>query len=281
MTLLDSKTTDKSGATKKIQNRIVGSHKEVVRDLWVVVACYNEERLIGDTLASLAKQYDRDFTLVIVNNNSTDKTVEIIQQYISNHKEMKIHLINESLKGTGAAADTGFRYAIQNGATHICRTDADSIPSAQWIQVLREDFNNGYRFIGGRISPRRDEEIYRWYDGLITWPAFRIGEHIPGLIHREAGQKYSIFMAAGHNLSIDSSLYIQAGGFPRSAIDDTDEDIELHLRVSKIIDRSQAKLSKKALVYTSIRRAKSMGYIKVVLWYWNRKCTTDTVDIRY
>ena len=45
--------------------------------LWVVVPAWNEECGIGATMAALADQRDRDFTLVVVDNGSTDGTAAV------------------------------------------------------------------------------------------------------------------------------------------------------------------------------------------------------------
>lgn len=248
--------------------------------IWVVVACYNEEKLVKGTLDAIATQSDANFSLVVVDNNSTDRTPEILQNFKQNNPQIDLHLIYETEKGTGAAADTGFRYAINNGAKYIARTDADSLPCATWLEHIREDFETGARIIGGRVSPRKDEEIYRWYDGIIAWAIIRICERAPRFFYKRPGQNYPLFMVPGPNMAIEADLYEQAGGFPRAAIDDTDEDLQLHLRVCEMVTKPQARLNKKAKVYSSIRRAKAMGYIGILLWYWGRKRTTEVVDLR-
>ena len=93
--------------------------------LWVVVPLHNEVAGIRPTLAALAAQRDRNFTLLLVDNGSTDGSADVVQHVLSTSTILRWHLIHEQQKGTGAAADTGFRFAIESGATHIGRTDAD------------------------------------------------------------------------------------------------------------------------------------------------------------
>src|SRR5690349_20329587 len=94
-------------------------------ELYVVVPCFNEEKAIAATLESFTRQTDPAFRLVLVDNNSTDRTLEIIEEFKSGHPALKIDCVFEPQKGTGAAADTGFRYAIARNARFIARTDAD------------------------------------------------------------------------------------------------------------------------------------------------------------
>ncbi len=256
-------------------NKKTQSHK-----FWVVIPFYNEEKLIIDTLSSLLKQDDSRFHIVLVDNASTDHSPQLVRRFIREHPNHAITMIRETLKGTGAASDTGFRYAISKGASIIARTDADALPAPNWVSLLKADFKNGARFVGGRISPRTDEANYKWYDGLIFRILIRFVEYAPGIFYRRPGQNYRMFMIAGLNMAIDAKLYEEVGGFPRSSIDDTDEDLELHLKVCQIIQQHQAKLNKRALVYGSIRKAKSMGYLGILLWYWNRRYTPEIIDVR-
>lgn len=247
---------------------------------WVVIPFYNEEKLILDTLNALRVQDDADFRTVIVDNASTDRSPALVREFANAHPDFALEMIHESQKGTGAASDTGFCYAIKHGATVVARTDADAMPSPAWVSLMKKDFRDGALLVGGRIAPRTDEANYTWYDGLIFRFLIRIVERAPGIFYRRPGQKYRMFMVAGLNMAIDAKLYVKVGGFPRTSIDNTDEDLELHLKMCQVIEKHQARLNKKAVVFGSIRKAKSMGYIGILMWYWDRKYTPDVIDVR-
>ncbi len=254
--------------------------KELKNSFWVVIPFYNEEKLIEQTLDALKSQSDSDFTILCVNNASTDKSPQIVRNYIKSNLQLHIKMINEPQKGTGAASDTGFRYAISKGATVVARTDADALPCVDWVSLLKADFRNGARIVGGRLEPRTDELGSRWYDKVIGKWLIRMMEYAPRIFYRRPGQKYPMFMIPGLNMAIDSKLYIEVDGFPRSSIDDTDEDLEIHLKVCQIIPGHQAILNKKAIVYGSVRKARAMGYVGILLWYWSRKHKPDVIDVR-
>ncbi len=254
--------------------------KQTKSNFWIVVPFYNEEKLITGTLDALKAQSDTDFTLVCVDNVSTDRSPKIVKDYIKKHPNLRIRLIHEKQKGTGAASDTGFRYAIKNGATVVARTDADALPCKDWVKLLKEDFRTGARIVGGRLQPRTDEAISKWYDQVLGKMLIRLVEFSPRIFFRRPGQQYPLFMIPGLNMAIESQLYLQVGGFPRSSIDDTDEDLELHLKVCQLIPGHQARLNKKALVYGSVRKARAMGYRGILLWYWGRKFKPEAIDIR-
>ena len=68
--------------------------------LWVVIPAYNEQASLGATLRRLAEQDDRAFTLVVVDNASTDRTAETARAYAA---DLDLHLISEPEKGTGCS----------------------------------------------------------------------------------------------------------------------------------------------------------------------------------
>ena len=69
--------------------------------LWIVVPLRNEAVGIRPTLASLAAQRDRSFTLVLVDNGSTDGSLDVIQRALATSPIRQWSLIQESQKGTG------------------------------------------------------------------------------------------------------------------------------------------------------------------------------------
>src|SRR5579862_3299318 len=121
-------------------------------DLWVVVPFYNEAAGIEPTLTALARQRDLDFTLVLVDNGSTDGSAAVVRRILAGHPGLRWQIVDEPQKGTGAAADTGFRHAIGAGASHIARTDADCLPAPGWIAAIRAGFAAGAELIAGEIG---------------------------------------------------------------------------------------------------------------------------------
>lgn len=96
----------------------------------IVIPAFNEATRIGATLDSLAWQYGggEDDVIVVVDNASTDETQGVARAYEPRLRErFDLHVIEETEPGTGAACDTGFRYAIEElGAEVISRVDADT-----------------------------------------------------------------------------------------------------------------------------------------------------------
>ena len=80
-------------------------------NICVVIPAYNEEKLIGPTLASVP---DYIFRIYAVDDASTDRTPEIIREYAE--KDIRItHIRHEINKGVGASIASGYREALKEG----------------------------------------------------------------------------------------------------------------------------------------------------------------------
>jgi glycosyltransferase involved in cell wall biosynthesis len=249
-------------------------------NLWVVVPFRNEAAGIRPTLEALAAQHDRNFTLLLVDNGSTDETADVVRRVLSIGPILSWHLIHEPQKGTGAAADTGFRFATLSGASHVARTDADCLPDPGWITAIRAGFASGAELIAGKIGPRLDESPLRFGEitllRLVVAVAAWFGRVRPG--NRDRRYLTGYIMAAGNNLAITADLYQRCGGFPRTSIEEAHEDRAL-VNAARLITPNIARRND-MLVLNSLRRVRRWGLRRTLLWYWDHRWLPDEVDIR-
>jgi glycosyltransferase involved in cell wall biosynthesis len=244
---------------------------------FVVVPFYNEAAGIDPTLEALAAQIDRDFVLVCVDNGSTDRGVDVVKGFASRHPDIDVRVITEPVKGCGVACDTGFRYAIGAGATHVLRTDADCLPDESWVHNIRREFAAGAEFVAGRIKARRDAQ-FSTADAVVLPFLIWISDVYGRLFRGGRGFKAGWVLVAGNNLAITSGLYERCGGFPRNHFTDQGEDRALHDRARRITDRIV--MRDDVLVFNSIRRVRAYGYVNTLLFYWDRKFKPAEVDVR-
>jgi len=96
----------------------------------LIIPAYNEEAYIGQCLESVMQQKDLPDEVIVVNNNSTDQTVEIASRF-------PVRIVHESKRGIIHARNAGFDAA---SGDVIARCDADSVLPPQWIRRVREHF---------------------------------------------------------------------------------------------------------------------------------------------
>jgi polyprenyl-phospho-N-acetylgalactosaminyl synthase len=114
------------------------------RDTWVVIAAFNEGKVIRDVVAGVAGE---GWSVVVVDDGSRDDTAAAAR--IPGVSVVR-HGIN---LGQGAALQTGIDYALRRKARHLVTFDADGQHSVEDIPVLlaslgEADIALGSRFLG-------------------------------------------------------------------------------------------------------------------------------------
>jgi len=114
----------------------------------IIVPAYNEEKRIGKTLESyssyfekIRKQKQLDYEILVVINNTTDNTEEIVRQHAKKNK--RIRLLNLPGGGKGYAIMEGFKDALKGSNDLIGFVDADmaTSPEEYW-RIIRYSFNH-------------------------------------------------------------------------------------------------------------------------------------------
>ncbi|MDP7180741.1 MAG: glycosyltransferase [Candidatus Woesearchaeota archaeon] len=106
----------------------------------ILIPAYNEEKKITSTLKSILKlDYPKNkLDFIVVNDGSTDNTLQLIKDVIHENKEFKIRLINQKNHGKGAALNKGLKEA--KGEFFIC-LDADSYVKEDSLKKLLPYFD--------------------------------------------------------------------------------------------------------------------------------------------
>jgi glycosyltransferase involved in cell wall biosynthesis len=240
-----------------------------VSGLWVVVPAFNEADRVGDTMVALAAQTDPDFTLVVVDNASTDGTADVVGRFAGT-APFPVHVVTEDAPGAGAAADTGFRYAIAGRAAWLARTDADCLPAPDWVAVAKQVLASGAEMVCGRSVPRRDERPTLAERRLL--PAIVRAAAVYGRYrraHRDPRYRSPYVLCHGHNIALTADLYQRCGGTVRVPLRERPEDVTLLNRARE--HSSRIVRAEHLVVENSLRRLRAWGPRRTLLWYWDRR----------
>jgi glycosyltransferase involved in cell wall biosynthesis len=247
------------------------------RRLAVVVPAFNEQRWIGGALRALGEQTDRDFTLVVVDNASTDGTRAVVRAF-ARDTPLDVRLVAEPEPGAGTAADTGFRYAIGLGATLLARTDADCLPARDWVATARAELAAGAELVCGRSTLRPDEHpgpLERAYPAAVRLSSL-YGRWRPA--HRDPAYRTPYVLIHGHNLALTAELYLRCGGTPREHLAAGSEDVTLLNRARRHTDRIVR--AEHLVVAASLRRLRAWGPWRTLLWHADRRYRPAAVHVR-
>lgn len=99
----------------------------------IVVVTYNEEKEIGECLDSLVKQACKADEIILVDDGSTDKTLEIASKYPTK-------IIKSKHGERSRARNIGWRKAVGD---IIIFAEADSVFGEDWISEINNKFKEG------------------------------------------------------------------------------------------------------------------------------------------
>jgi glycosyltransferase involved in cell wall biosynthesis len=112
----------------------------------VVMSVYNGESYLAEAINSILNQTYKDFEFIIVNDGSTDNTLNIIKSY----KDPRIKIINQGNQGLVASLNSAIK---SSRGEIIVRQDADdiSLPDRLFLQINRFNKNKDLAIIGSSI----------------------------------------------------------------------------------------------------------------------------------
>lgn len=156
----------------------------------VMVPVFNSEKTLDNCLKSLISQKEDFFELVVVDNNSTDSTSEIIRSYEKKYSFVKY--VFESKRGRGSARNAGINACNGN---IICMTDADCTVPKNWIKKITRPIIKG-----DEVAVMGSQK-----DGIKNYWTKKIQKIDSELISKKFG-KYVVMFLDTKNFAIDSKL---------------------------------------------------------------------------
>ncbi|WP_008317962.1 hormogonium polysaccharide biosynthesis glycosyltransferase HpsE [Leptolyngbya sp. PCC 6406] len=104
-------------------------------DFTVAICTYNGAERLPDVLDCLVEQgpiEDCNWEVIVVDNNSTDATPQVVQTYQKKYPHLGLRYTSESRQGAGYARHTAIREAHSSLVGFL---DDDNLPESNWIQA--------------------------------------------------------------------------------------------------------------------------------------------------
>jgi len=105
----------------------------------VIIPVYNTEEYVGETLNSIINQTLKDIEIIVINDGSTDNSLQIINEYAQT--DNRIIVFSQENQGQSIARNKGFEYA---SGIYIYYMDSDDILELNALELcyLRSEDNN-------------------------------------------------------------------------------------------------------------------------------------------
>ena len=85
---------------------------------YVMIPTYNESKNVGRLISEILKLNIKNLNIVVVDDNSPDKTWQIVEKICKKRKNVHL-LLRKKNKGRGFAGVAGFQYCLGMGADYI------------------------------------------------------------------------------------------------------------------------------------------------------------------
>ena len=142
------KSLRKSPRLKKVKSR-----KKTVPTVSIIVPARNEERYIRKCIDSLVKQDYPDFEIILVNDESSDQTLKIMNEYKNSYSTIKVVSVNrpdDDWTGKNWACYQGY---LKSNGDLLLFTDADSYHSENTMSLVVQNIQH-YRLDAITVMPR-------------------------------------------------------------------------------------------------------------------------------
>lgn len=135
----------------------------------IIVCTYNRCRYLEQTLNSIFALNEKNFEVIVVDNNSTDETSLVVGQY-------PVHYIKELRQGVAYARNTGLAASL---GQYIGFIDDDELIEPEWLTGMLKGFELGQNIgaVTGPVEPRYETTPPDWmpqaFHGSYGGPEYR------------------------------------------------------------------------------------------------------------
>ena len=135
----------------------------IITMISLIICTYNREKYIGPLLESIAKNDypTTEYEIVLVDNNCTDNTREVCEQFAIANPEVTLRYVVEHEQGLSAARNKGIKEAKGDIIIYV---DDDALVDSDYIRIYAEHFaaHPDTMAAGGPIEPLYETQEPAW-----------------------------------------------------------------------------------------------------------------------
>ena len=176
--------------------------------LSIIICSFNRASYIEAAFDSLYNQSSglESFETIIVDNNSTDNTVDVFENWRASHSNGSFTYLTETKQGASFARNTGAAIAKNQW---LCFMDDDAIANTNYVENILNHIETKPDIIGfgGRIIPKYIPEEPKWMSYYVSSLVGNF-DYAPTACAFEHG-KYPL----ESNMIVRKDIYDSIGGF--------------------------------------------------------------------
>lgn len=132
----------------------------------VLLPFFNAEGTLDRAIRSISRQDLKDFECLLVDNNSTDGSRSIAENWLK--KDERFKLISETQQGVMFASNRG---AEEAKGIYLARMDADDMALPERLRLQSEFLDNhpGYGAVAGRVLHIGDPQYTEGFRRFVDW----------------------------------------------------------------------------------------------------------------
>ena len=184
----------------------------------VIVPVFNGEKTISETIRSILNQTFQDLEILIINDGSTDNTLEILSEF----EDERIKIFSYENGGLPVARNRGIE---QSSGDFVTFLDADDLwepeKLEEQLKSLRHNPKAGVSYSWTSFIDENSQFLYAWE------PVYYSGDVYPDLLLRN-------FISSGSNIMIKRSVIEKAGYFDPNL--KSVEDWDYYLRLAALCE---------------------------------------------
>lgn len=194
-----------------------------------VIICAKDEaaNLTKNLPGALVQKYRTTHEVIVVNDNSTDESKYVLEEYQRTFKQLQIIPLKQE-----ARFIPGKKFPLSVGIKSskyeiVLLTDADCVPASEyWIEKMQDGFDEGIEIVLGYGALHKKKGFF---NKMVRWETFHTA--LQYLSYANNGMAY---MGVGRNLSYKKTVFFRHKGFSaHNHVPGGDDDLFINKAATK------------------------------------------------